>query len=181
MTRRTSTQKRAIVDFKDNNEVLIGKLFMYGAQTLLVSTVMSAPQPSPSPRPSQKRATTTRKISSYVQAASIQKNGSSGTFQHFDIATQPTPCHQQHRNGQKKTKAKIMDSRGIEPRTTPSQDFDELRRSCEMLREYYTTKPRAPNSFHVFSLIILIHKLRKFTYLGRTSHLERASRTRLSQ
>ena len=35
-----------------------------------------------------------------------------------------------------------MDSRGIEPRTTPRIEF-EARCACEMLREYYTTKPRA--------------------------------------
>ena len=37
---------------------------------------------------------------------------------------------------------KKMDSRGIEPRTTPRIGF-EARCACEMLREYYTTKPRA--------------------------------------
>jgi hypothetical protein len=37
---------------------------------------------------------------------------------------------------------KKMDSRGIEPRTTPRIEFEALCAS-EMLREYYTTKPRA--------------------------------------
>ena len=37
---------------------------------------------------------------------------------------------------------KKMDSRGIEPRTTPRIGFEALCAS-EMLREYYTTKPRA--------------------------------------
>ena len=39
-------------------------------------------------------------------------------------------------------KKKKMDSRGIEPRTTPRIEFEALCAS-EMLREYYTTKPRA--------------------------------------
>jgi hypothetical protein len=40
---------------------------------------------------------------------------------------------------------KKMDSRGIEPRTTPRIEFKALCAS-EMLREYYTTKPRARES-----------------------------------
>lgn len=39
-------------------------------------------------------------------------------------------------------RGKKMDSRGIEPRTTPRIGF-EAHCTYEMLREYYTTKPRA--------------------------------------
>ena len=42
----------------------------------------------------------------------------------------------------KHSKKKNMDSRGIEPRTTPRIEF-EAPCASEMLREYYTTKPRA--------------------------------------
>ena len=41
-----------------------------------------------------------------------------------------------------KVKAKKMDSRGIEPRTTP------------MLREYYTTKPQAQFDGMIWLLVI---------------------------
>jgi hypothetical protein len=51
--------------------------------------------------------------------------------------------HILHTGGRRKTQLeKKMDSRGIEPRTTPRIEFEALGAS-EMLREYYTTKPRA--------------------------------------
>ena len=58
-------------------------------------------------------------------------------------------CHHgfhHHLNSQVQScKNKKMDSRGIEPRTTPRIEFEALCAS-EMLREYYTTKPRARGS-----------------------------------
>jgi hypothetical protein len=47
-----------------------------------------------------------------------------------------------YRRRMENTIRKNMDSRGIEPRTTPRIEFEALGAS-EMLREYYTTKPRA--------------------------------------
>ncbi|KAI0865628.1 hypothetical protein F4860DRAFT_260126 [Xylaria cubensis] len=37
-----------------------------------------------------------------------------------------------------------LDSRGIEPRTTPNSWWASWKKAIQMLREYYTTKPQAP-------------------------------------
>jgi hypothetical protein len=66
--------------------------------------------------------------------------------EYFDPSlTLPTP-KRNHKNGKK------MDSRGIEPRTTPRLFFDEKM----MLREYYTTKPQA----HIIKLCYFVWRLK---------------------
>ena len=67
------------------------------------------------------------------------------------------------------TAKKKMDSRGIEPRTTPRIEFEALCAS-EMLREYYTTKPRARGS-SCYSFDVSSDKKRQYNQRNTYSDL----------